>query len=825
MLSVNDRGNPTSIEDPNGVVSDLEYDALGRVTEITADPTGIAAVTLVDYDLAGNISKITDPHGAFLEVDHDENNRVEKITDNFSQTIDYAYNAMGNNTSQEFRNASASLIFRRQNAFDELGRLMQVVGVGPAVWAYGYDKVGNLTSITDPNTNAVGMAYDSLNRIATFTDERDAETSWDYGDTNEAIATTDPRDVTTGYVRNGWGEAIQEQSNDIGITVLYRNQKGQVTKRTDARSVVTEYDYDGAGRIVEATYPGQSTLNVEYTYDSTTGGISGIGRLTGVADAVGMISYIYDALGRVIEQERVVGAQTYALELEWNDAGDLVKMVYPSGRIVSLGRNANGNIQNVHTQESASDPSQGLAWWVSHTPFGPRQGLLHGNGLTDWRIFDQDGRITSWSLADEAAPLQYISQEFGYADDRNLTSVADNLDPLKSQSYWYTANGFLQNASGPWGDLTFYVDDTGNITHRILDDGSTTTTQNFGIPWDSNRLAQETTDSVLTRQFTSDAAGNIITENNIPASTTKAFTYNHAGQLATMDVNSVIEGTYGYDYLSRLTTRTLPGSSTTLHFVHDLDGNIIAEYDAAGTVLHEYIWLEERPLAVVDHSGTSPVIYHVHADHLGRPVMMTDDAKTKVWEAIYLPFGGVHSLTGPASLDHRFPGQWFQLESGLHYNWHRHYDPTTGRYLQPDPLCMPDGPNRWAYASNNPIEIVDPTGQLTWLAGPTIFGGGNLAFQLWSSGGELSCVNWIEVGAWATAGAAIQTRPIAGILGHGYRRLFGPGGFANNNRYLRIGEGRMGGHRTFRMVGKIVERLIGRRHIDLKGLCEIRPRK
>ncbi|MEO4001727.1 RHS repeat-associated core domain-containing protein [Mesorhizobium sp. CAU 1732] len=710
VLSINDRGNPTSIENANGIAIDLQYDALGRVTEIAADPAGIEAVTLVEYDLAGNISKITDPDGSFLGVEYDGNNRVEKITDNFDETIVYAYDAMGNNTLQEFKEASTSLIFRRQNTFDELGRLMEVIGVGPAVWAYGYDKVNNLTSVSDPNTNAVGIAYDSLNRIVSFTDERDDETTWAYGATDDAIATTDPHDVTTSYVRNGWGEAIQEQSNDIGATVLYRNEKGQVTERTDARSVVTEYDYDAAGRLLEVSYPGQSALNIEYTYDSTAGGNSGIGRLTGVTDAVGTISYIYDALGHVIKQEKVVGVQNYAFEFEWNDASDLVELVYPSGRIVTFGRDANGSIESVHTQASSSESSEGLAWWISYTPFGPRQGLLHGNELTDWRIFDLDGRITSWIVADEAAPLEYISHSFGYVDDRNLTSITDNLDPLKSQSFWYTENGFLQNASGSWGDLTFYVDGTGNITHRILYDGATTTAQNFGIPVDSNRLAQETTDSVLTREFTSDAAGNIIAENNIPASTTKAFTYNHAGQLAGVDVNSTTEGTYGYDYLSRLTTRTLAGSSTTLHFVHDLDGNIIAEYDAAGAVLREYIWLEERPLAVVDHSGTSPAIYHVHADHLGRPVMLTDDAKAKVWEATYLPFGGVHSLTGPASLDYRFPGQWFQLESGLHYNWHRHYDPATGRYLQPDPLGMPDGPSRWVYALNSPLMNTDREG-------------------------------------------------------------------------------------------------------------------
>lgn len=144
--------------------------------------------------------------------------------------------------------------------------------------------------------------------------------------------------------------------------------------------------------------------------------------------------------------------------------------------------------------------------------------------------------------------------------------------------------------------------------------------------------------------------------------------------------------------------------------MHDLDGNVIAEYDAIGALLTEYVWLEDRPIAVIADAGTTPVTYWVHTDQLERPVMMTDDTSAVVWQASYLPFGEVASITGPANLDYRFPGQWFQLESGLAYNWHRHYDATTGRYLQPDPLGMPDGPSRWAYVENSPFMMVDPTG-------------------------------------------------------------------------------------------------------------------
>ena len=95
--------------------------------------------------------------------------------------------------------------------------------------------------------------------------------------------------------------------------------------------------------------------------------------------------------------------------------------------------------------------------------------------------------------------------------------------------------------------------------------------------------------------MTSDAAGNIITDTDVASSVTKTLGYNAAGQLASVVVGSQPEGQYVYDYLSRLTIRTLPASSTTLHYVHDLDGNIIAEYDSSGTVAREYIWLDERP--------------------------------------------------------------------------------------------------------------------------------------------------------------------------------------------------------------------------------------
>ena len=103
------------------------------------------------------------------------------------------------------------------------------------------------------------------------------------------------------------------------------------------------------------------------------------------------------------------------------------------------------------------------------------------------------------------------------------------------------------------------------------------------------------------------------------------------------------------------------------------------------------------------------MVSFVRSDHIGRPVFATDSAGVKVWTAAYLPFGGVRVATGTPP-NARFPGQWFQSETGLHQNWMRDYDPTTGRYMQADPLGLVDGASVYGYARQSPGRYVDPRG-------------------------------------------------------------------------------------------------------------------
>jgi RHS repeat-associated protein len=171
--------------------------------------------------------------------------------------------------------------------------------------------------------------------------------------------------------------------------------------------------------------------------------------------------------------------------------------------------------------------------------------------------------------------------------------------------------------------------------------------------------------------------------------------------------------------------------------------------------LREYVWLGWaglgwEPVAVIEGG----VIHFIRTDHIGRPVLATDSTGTVVWTASYDPFGTVQASTGtPTTI--RFPGQWFQAESGLHQNWMRDYDPTTGRYIQADPLGLVDGASVYGYAGQNPGRYVDPRGEFipAWAAGAAAGAVVALLEELIRNDWQWNCVNWWVVGSGGAFGA------------------------------------------------------------------------
>ncbi|MCP4723101.1 MAG: hypothetical protein GY860_26920 [Desulfobacteraceae bacterium] len=120
----------------------------------------------------------------------------------------------------------------------------------------------------------------------------------------------------------------------------------------------------------------------------------------------------------------------------------------------------------------------------------------------------------------------------------------------------------------------------------------------------------------------------------------------------------------------------------------------------------------------VDNGNPQPGVSYYINDHLGTPIKIIDDEGQVVWDGAYLPFGRADTGSSDAQNQFRFPGQYYDGETGLHYNWHRYYDPDTGRYLTPDPIGLAGGINPFVYAMGNPVNAIDPLGLSSWFPVP-----------------------------------------------------------------------------------------------------------
>ncbi len=166
------------------------------------------------------------------------------------------------------------------------------------------------------------------------------------------------------------------------------------------------------------------------------------------------------------------------------------------------------------------------------------------------------------------------------------------------------------------------------------------------------------------------------------------------------------------DYYANLATNPPSTFEQTL-FAYDLAGHLIGEYALDGAVKVEYAWLEDMPLAQLRNAsgplgGTA--VYWYQADHLNTPTSLTDEAKQVVWDAVREPFGKTELAASSVTNNLRFPGQFEDAETGLHYNYFRDYDPGTGRYVESDPIGLDGGVNTFAYGLSSPERWADPSG-------------------------------------------------------------------------------------------------------------------
>lgn len=311
----------------------------------------------------------------------------------------------------------------------------------------------------------------------------------------------------------------------------------------------------------------------------------------------------------------------------------------------------------------------------------------------------------------------------------------------------------------------------------------------------------------------------------------RSFDWNAAGRLKSVSMDGVTVASYLYNDAGQRTRKTLsmapPGVPAVTLFRHDPKGQLVLEVAGTaasgpgvavqpGQVLVRYLWQDAVPVAVIwppmtpgNPGGTVDRLVYLTVDHLNTPRRATDAQGVVVWQwqgeafGADLPDEDADRDGRRTVINLRFPGQYFDAESRLHYNWHRYYDPQVGRYTQSDPIGLAGGINTYAYVEGNPISDADPDG-LHPLAGAVAGFSVELGLQAWRNyrnGCDVFDVgnyDWYDVGVSTAVGAAapgwLAVGKTAGTSGRAIAYLTEQLGRAQTaNRVAKI-EGRITSH-------------------------------
>jgi RHS repeat-associated protein len=703
-------GQPLTITDPNGVVSTLTYDARERLKSLQVG-TGLAAAETTGYSYypTGLLDTVTLPDSTVMTYGYDGAHRLTDITDTLGNHLHYTLDALGNHTADQVYDPTNTLRRAHTRVFNTLSELYQDVNAADTAavtTTFGYDAQGNLTSIAAPLARNTADYYDALNRLTQTTDPNGGKTYLGYDANDNLASVQDPRALTTSYTHDGYGDLTKVVSPDTGTTTKTYDSGGNLKTSTDSRGAEVTFTLDALNRITQQAYADQT---IAFKYDT---GTYGKGRLTSASDSNHSLSWTYDALGRVIGKGQVVGGVTRSVGYSYSN-GDLVTLVTPSGQKVTYG-------YTNHQVTSIAINGTTLLSGVTYFPYGPVSSWTWGNGTAVARTYDEDGKIVSITTAGDTV-------NFGYDNAFRITSVSDTG---KAAYSWvlptYDLLDRLEAASsGTGASYGWTYDANGN---RLTQTGTNAAT--FKPATQSNQLAS--TSGALVRTYAYDAAG------NTQSYGTSGFTFNDRGRMSAATVAGT-SASYVYSALGQLIEKNVAGSETVL--TYDESGHLLGEYTSSGALVQETVWMGDIPVATLRRNGTpactttTVCIFYVHTDQLNAPRKISQpSSNTLAWRWDADPFGTVAAAQDPAGLgafvyNLRLPGQYYQAETALNYNYFRDYDPQTGRYLESDPLLgltsavtgkpelivpallrWPKWLTPYAYVTDQPISEADPYG-------------------------------------------------------------------------------------------------------------------
>ncbi|SDP46230.1 RHS repeat-associated core domain-containing protein [Pseudomonas reinekei] len=705
-----DQGRLVAEQDALGAVTEYRYDELGRLIALIppeGEPTSYEyrngflharyrgqAKWTYQRNAQGDVTWLIDPDGQNTYHEYDAQGRLLAIRYPDHSRHLFEWNGLGQLLAETLPDGG-----RRQFSYDALGRRTTVQDEHGAVTGYEWDALGRLLQTTFPTGARRRFSYNAYGQIITERDELDRVTRYEYADDLHLVSrriNPDGSELKYRYdhaqlllteIENEVGERYrldytpsglirQETGFDGRRTAYAYDLNGQLLEKTefgdDGSQLVSAYQRDSAGRLLVKTLPDRS--KVEYRYD-------GLGRLVSVDDGQDHpLEFEYDHHDRLITEHQGWGTLRYG----YDACGQLQHLRLPDNSRLEYHRAQGGALTAIDLNGSRLSNHQ--------FEFGRerqrQQGLLHSDFA-----YDEQGRLHAHAVRQAERPL--YRRDYAYSANGNLAQVND------------TRHGERRYQYDPLDRLTGVRhardQDPENFSH---DPAGNLLIHDRPGPWHlkGNRLLRH-----ADRHYDYDAYGNLIRERR--GENVTEYRYDSQHRLTGFTAADGRETSYRYDAFGRRIAKTVDGQTTQFFWQGD---HLIAESSPGHYRSYLYEPGSFRPLALLDGKGPKHACpFYYHLDHLGTPQELTDYSGEIVWSARYTGYGKVSQIThgGGEQLEQplRFQGQYFDAESGLHYNRHRYYHPDTGRYLTPDPVKLAGGLNAYRYTPN-PTGWVDPLG-------------------------------------------------------------------------------------------------------------------
>ena len=844
MSNHNDRGQPQVLIDANGTETRLSYHPRGWLLASTiVSPSGNSAdnsTVRYSYDNNGLLLQTTLADNTQLTNEYDPAHRLIALSNNQEDRIEYTLDSAGNVIIDHTYDNLNTLTRSSHKAYDELNRLITITGASGQVTSFSYDRNGNQASETDGNGNLTVQFTDALNRKSGSNAAYSHNMSYFHDSRDNLSTVTDPRGLSTRYSYNVHDELTLLQSPDTGTTSYTYDNAGNRIVMTDANGITVTTAYDALNRPTHIEHPNPE-LDISYGYDE---GSYGKGRLTSIQDSSGTTLMKYDHRGNLIYQGIDTGEHVFSLAYTYDLANKVTTVTYPSGRIVEYSYNSIGRLSGIQTTDEQGVRT--IASNLEYLAYGPLTTMSYGNGIQMSAAFDRDYQMLS--LEHENT----LGRGYFYDNADNILSIEDRRNSLFNQALNYDALNRIGAASGSYGSIAYSYDANGN--RLTYSDASAN--ENYTYDTASNRLMSKSS-----WNYRYDNNGNMIAK--VDSASTEAdgfyYLYDQRNRLAQAKNLTTVEGvqletllaTYTYNAKGQRSKKVT--AEDTIHYLYSPKGKLLTEINNAGVPLREYIYLNDKPIAVaqavftrypaeagpetvlddtdtsvsttgnwnqvkkkgaygdyyhrsedageyfrwslenmnpsdyeiyawwpkvrknnrnaqfrISHSGQistsvqdqgrrgkqwaylgtysfngngneyvelsdeggktaadgirlvetlpppppliSTELFYIHSDHLGTPQTLTNESSNIVWNANYKPFGEAQVDVATVVNNLRFPGQYYDIETGLHQNYFRDYHPMLGRYVQSDPIGLSGGANPYAYANLNSLIHTDPFG-------------------------------------------------------------------------------------------------------------------